>query len=314
MSTPKFPLLTKSPSCLDVVATPIGHLADLSPRAREVLDQADVLCAEDTRRTRSLLQALGIALGGRRLIAVHQHNERSQVEPIMEALNAGLRVALVSDAGTPGVSDPGVRLLADLWAAGFSARPIPGPSALIALVSVSGLTQPNDGGAFQFVGFLPSRRPARLEALKTARRRELPLVAFEAPHRIDDLLTDAIEIYSGKTLACHGRELTKEFETLRRGPLAELLQAHQAASAADARTGQGEHCLMIGVPQQALNDSVSTAAAGLATSDWTAEQWADRLTYLLPKPAASKLLAEAFGLDRETAYAILLKATNESRT
>lgn len=296
-----------------MVATPIGHLADLSPRARGVLEQADLLCAEDTRRTRSLLQALGIPLGSRRLIAVHQHNERSQAGEILDALASGLRVALVSDAGTPGISDPGARLLEDVWTAGLSAQPIPGPSALAALVSVSGLTDPDDGGAFQFLGFLPSRQAARLEALRAAARRDLPLVVFESPQRIADLLADAAQALGADTLACHGRELTKEFETLRRGPLQQLLDEHLRAVEADPRQGQGEHCLMVGRPVLEKS-SPDLASAGLSSCDWTAEDWARRLGAALPKPAASKILAEAFGLDRETAYAVLLRAMSESRT
>jgi 16S rRNA (cytidine1402-2'-O)-methyltransferase len=192
---------------LYVVATPIGNLSDLSQRAIDTLKSVDVIAAEDTRNTKGLLTHFGM---GTRLIAVHEHNEQSAAAGIVKLIAAGQRVALVSDAGTPGVSDPGALVVRAVRAAGFRITPIPGASALIAALSASGMGE----NGFTFAGFLPLKageRKQRLDELKT--RREA-IVFYEAPHRIVET-TDALrDAFGDATMILFAREITKRFESL----------------------------------------------------------------------------------------------------
>src|SRR5690349_14209540 len=168
---------------LHVIATPIGNLADLSPRARQLLGEVDAVCAEDTRHTRALLAAFGLE---RPLVALHEHNEDAQAAAIVARLRAGETLALVSDAGTPLVSDPGFRLVRAVRAAGLRASPVPGPCAAIAALSVAGL--PSD--RFCFEGFLPAKAGARRERLRALAREPRTLVFYESAHRIEEALAD----------------------------------------------------------------------------------------------------------------------------
>ena len=200
---------------LYVVASPIGHLGDLSTRAIAVLRQVEWVACEDTRVSRPLLKRLGSQA---RTLAAHQHNERSAGEHIVALLAEGQSVALLSDAGTPAVSDPGAKIVSAVLEAGYRVIPIPGPSALTALASASGIIE----GAFRFEGFLPARPASRRQRLETLAHADCPIIVFEAPHRIADTL-EAIATLCGPTrwLAI-GRELTKKFEEVTR------LQAGQA--------------------------------------------------------------------------------------
>ena len=216
---------------LYVVATPLGNLGDISPRAAAVLRQADVVYAEDTRRTRVLLSSLGLR---KPLESLHGHNEPSRIPAALERLGKGERVALVSDAGTPAVSDPGAALVAAAHRAGHRVSPIPGPSALAAALSVAGFER----GEPLFVGFLPSRGRERREALGRVLAHEGPVVLFEAPHRSERTLAELAEAAPAREV-CWCRELTKVHEDVRRGTLAE-------AAAWAAAESRGELTLVLG--------------------------------------------------------------------
>jgi 16S rRNA (cytidine1402-2'-O)-methyltransferase len=200
---------------LYVVATPIGNLDDLSPRARDVLATAAVIAAEDTRHTRGLLSRIGAES---RLIAYHEHNEEQRVPELLERLSRGESVALVSDAGTPLISDPGWRLVHAAQGAGVDVVPVPGPCAAIVALSAAGL--PTDH--FVFEGFLPRRDGARTERLAKLQREERTIVFYEAVHRIVAMLTALAEAFGGERRAALARELTKVHEQICVGTLAEL--------------------------------------------------------------------------------------------
>jgi 16S rRNA (cytidine1402-2'-O)-methyltransferase len=220
---------------LYVVATPIGNLADLTLRAIHVLAIADAVACEDTRHSAPLLRHLGI--DGKPLLAVHEHNENAAAAAVIERLAAGQRVALVSDAGTPAVSDPGAVLVAAVRAAGHRVLPIPGASSAVAALSVAGDAH---GHGFRFAGFLPSRGAERAQALQRLAESFETIVLFEAPHRIEALA-------AGLAAACGARpvtlcrELTKQFETVATMPAAEL----PAWLAADANRSRGEFVLVL---------------------------------------------------------------------
>ena len=223
-----------APSTLYVVATPIGNLDDLSARARQVLAEVDAILCEDTRQSGVLLRHAGIS---RPLLAVHDHNEGERAAVLVQRLREGQRLALISDAGTPLISDPGYRLVAAVRAAGCAVSPIPGPCALIAALSVAGL--PTD--RFAFEGFLPAKageRRARLQAVASDPR---TLVWYEAPHRIVETLEAAVDVLGGERRAVIGRELTKRFETVLDATLAELLVRVQS----DADQQRGEIVLVV---------------------------------------------------------------------
>ena len=203
---------------LYVVATPIGNLDDLTPRAREVLAMADVIAAEDTRRTRGLLSRIGVEA---RLIAYHEHNERERAAELLERLTAGASVALVSDAGTPLISDPGLRLVQAARAQNFDVVPVPGPSAAIVALCAAGL--PTD--RFVFEGFLPRAEGARAERLRELSHERRTLVFYEAVHRLAATLAALAEHFGADRRAVLARELTKVHEQIRSGSLGELLTA-----------------------------------------------------------------------------------------
>jgi len=200
---------------LYVVATPIGNLSDLSPRARAVLEQADVIAAEDTRRTRGLLSP---NVAESRLIAYHEHNETERVPQLLEQLEQGHSIALVSDAGTPLISDPGWRLVSAARAAGFTVVPIPGACAALAALSAAGL--PTDH--FVFEGFLPRREAARAERLEVLRTEQRTIVFYEAVHRVVETLAAMRAAFGAERRAASARELTKAHEQIVTGSLAEL--------------------------------------------------------------------------------------------
>jgi 16S rRNA (cytidine1402-2'-O)-methyltransferase len=238
---------------LYVVGTPLGNFADLSPRARDVLATADVIAAEDTRHTRGLLSRIGVES---RLIAYHEHNEAEQVPQLLERLKSGATIALVSDAGTPLISDPGWRLVSAAQSSGAAVIPVPGPCAAIAALSAAGL--PTDH--FVFEGFLPRRDGARAERLDTLRAEQRTLVFYEAVHRIAATLGAMCVAFGDERRAVIARELTKVHEQIVPGSLAELTQrlgadipllgefvvivAGAAAAAADAADAQRVYALL----------------------------------------------------------------------
>lgn len=217
------------PGCLWVVATPIGNLDDLSPRAAEVLGRVALIAAEDTRHSGPLLARAGSRAP---TMALHEHNERAQAARILERLAAGEEIALISDAGTPLVSDPGFRVVRAARAAGFRVSPVPGPCAAIAALSVAGL--PSD--RFVFEGFLPAKAGLRRTRLQQFAGELRTVIFYEASHRIEAMLRDLADGFGGEREAVLGRELTKRFETILAAPLAELAQ--RVAEDADQRRGE----------------------------------------------------------------------------
>ena len=265
---------------LFVVATPIGNLGDISPRALETLKTVAAICAEDTRHTRQLLAHFGME---RPLIALHDHNEDGQSAQLVARLQAGDSLALVSDAGTPLVSDPGFRLVRAAREAGITVSPVPGASALIAALSVAGL--PSD--RFIFEGFLPAKPNARRERLHALASEPRTLIFYESAHRIEEALDDAAAAFGSERRAVIARELTKLFETVLDGSLAEL----QQRVAADPNQRKGEFVLMV---QGAGEDADAKVAEGLRLYA--------KLKEHLPPSTAAKLAAELSGAPRKALY------------
>lgn len=223
------------PGRLILVGTPIGNLGDLSPRAVETLRDADVVACEDTRRVRQLLSAAGVQAGAR-LAAVNDHNEAAQVHMVLERLAGGSTVAVVSDAGMPGISDPGERLVAAAAREGYEVVVVPGPSAAIAALVASGLP----AGRFVFEGFLPRRGKVRSQRLRELAGERRTSVVFEAPHRVRETVADLAAALGDERPVAIARELTKKFEEVWRGTLADAV-AHLAAS-----EPRGEYVLVVG--------------------------------------------------------------------
>jgi 16S rRNA (cytidine1402-2'-O)-methyltransferase len=265
---------------LHVVATPIGNLGDLSPRAREVLSTVAAVCAEDTRRTRQLLANFGIE---RPLVALHEHNEDALAAQLVSRLQAGESLALVSDAGTPLVSDPGFRVVRAARAAGLRVSPVPGPCAAIAAMSVAGV--PSD--RFVFEGFLPAKAGARRERLAALAGESRTLVFYESSHRIADSLADMAAVFGGDRPAVVARELTKLFETVLDGPLEDL--AGTVAAEPDQRKGE-----FVVVVQGAPDDTDARVVEGRRVYA--------TLSAHLPPSTAAKLAAELTGAPRKALY------------
>ena len=273
------------PATLYVVATPLGNLRDLTLRALDVLATASVIAAEDTRVTSVLLRRYGIAT---QALSLHTHNEAARVATLLAMLEAGKSVALVSDAGTPAISDPGAQLVRAVGDAGFPVVPLPGPSALAAAVSAAGL----DAEAFAFLGFLPQKAKARRELLAAFADAPAAIVVYEAPHRVRATVADiAAALGADRTLVV-ARELTKTFETISRMPLGDA----DAWMAADPNRERGEFVLLVDVRPAAKR----AAHAGL-TAD--AERWLVALLDELPPARAARVVAAATGIGREVIYA-----------
>lgn len=211
---------------LFLVATPIGNLEDITHRALRILSEVDLVAAEDTRRTRRLLEHFGLTVP---VVSLFEHNERSRVPGLLRRLHAGERVAVVTDAGSPGIADPGFPLVRAALAEGVRVESVPGPSAVVAALQVSGL--PTD--AFTFVGFLPVRAVARRRRLEELRERRETVIAFESPHRIAACLEDLERVWGDRPIAL-ARELTKAFEEVLRGTAREVREALTA----DKRRGE----------------------------------------------------------------------------
>jgi 16S rRNA (cytidine1402-2'-O)-methyltransferase len=254
---------------LVLVATPIGNLGDISSRAVDALRDADVIAAEDTRRTRALLSHLEIG-GGGRLRAVHAHNERAEARQIVELVLGGKRVVYVSDAGTPGISDPGERLVRACVDEGVHVESIPGPSALVTALVVSGLPT----GRFRFEGFLPRKGTARAQRLAAIAAADSTVVLYESPHRVVATLHDLHDALGADREVAVARELTKMFEDVQRGPLGRVV-----ASVDERAEARGEHVIVIApaardefIDDDTLFDAVSSAmAAGASARDAAAE-------------------------------------------
>jgi 16S rRNA (cytidine1402-2'-O)-methyltransferase len=278
---------------LYVVATPIGNLGDLSARARDTLQNCALIAAEDTRHTGILLKHFGIQTPQ---ISLHDHNESTRAVEIITRLREGQSVALVSDAGTPAISDPGFELVRAVAAAGFEIVAIPGPCAAIAALSIGALPT----NRFCFEGFLPARGAARRERLKSLEREPRTLVLYESPHRVQETLEDCVEVFGAARLGAVVREITKLHETTYRGSLREL----SSLAKSDTDLARGEIVLLI------------AGAEPLASADSGADGYGDALDKALaallkelPLKQAARLAAQITGARDNEAYkrALLLK-------
>jgi 16S rRNA (cytidine1402-2'-O)-methyltransferase len=271
--------------CLYLVATPIGNLEDITLRAIRILKEADIIACEDTRQTQKLLQHYGIR---KEMVSYHEHNELTRSPELAIELEQGAKIALVSDAGTPGISDPGHRLVTLCLRHHIPVVPIPGPSALVAALAASGL--PTD--EFLFVGFLPPRAGARRKALDALKAEARTLIFYEAPHRVVETLADATEIL-GPRPAVIAREVTKIHEEFLRGPLAELLES------ARKRAPRGEITLLIGPGDPQAQKVELSVSLKQRVEQLEAEGGIDR-------KAALKQAARERGLAKREAYKQLL--------
>ena len=268
------------PQTLYVVATPIGNLADITLRALAVLQRADLVCAEDTRVSQQLLSAYGIRA---KLVSVREHNERQMTETITAALAAGQVVAQISDAGTPAVCDPGARLASGVRAAGFKVMPVAGASAVMAALSVAGVTQSD----FYFAGFLPPKAGERAQWFERWREVPYAVAMFETPHRIEAALAQMAEILPNRHLVL-AREISKTFETFINGSVAEVL----AAVRADANQTRGEMVLVLHPPEAAAANELNDQARHIMSL----------LAAELPPKKAAALAAEISGANKKALY------------
>ncbi len=277
--------------CLYVVATPIGNAADLSPRAAEVLAAVDCVAAEDTRNTGRLMADLGARIP---LVSYHEHNETQRAGMLISRMQSGERIALVSDAGTPTVSDPGYRLVRAAAEAGIRVVPVPGPSAILAALSVSGL--PTD--RFSFEGFVPKKAGVRRRLIQRLAQRPETLIFYESPRRVVDLVHEMIDIL-GDREAMIAREMTKPYEEFIRGHLGEI-----AAELSARPTIRGEITIIVagaGKPSPADPERVEAAIAELlATSD-------------VSVAAAAKEIARTFDMPRKSAYDAVMNVRKRSK-
>jgi 16S rRNA (cytidine1402-2'-O)-methyltransferase len=266
------------PGILFVVATPIGNLADASARSLEVLRGVDLIACEDTRTTRTLLARYGIET---RTTALHEHNERVAAAKLLEFLRGGRSVALVSDAGTPALSDPGAHLVAEAHRAGIRVSPIPGPSAAAAALSGAGFR----GERFMFAGFLPAASSARRKALE-ALEADCPVIVYEAPHRVLETVQDLLERFGAQREIVIARELTKKFEEVARMRLADAPGWLQA----DAQRIQGEFVIVL----------QPGPARSLAEID--ADRALQALLEVMGPSEAARVAAKITGLPRRLLY------------
>lgn len=268
---------------LYIVATPIGNLDDLSPRAAKVLSDVAVVAAEDTRHSGRLLQHLGIS---KPLVALHDHNERARVQGILGKLLAGSDVALVSDAGTPLISDPGYVLVREARAEAIRVSPIPGPCALVTALSAAGL--PTD--RFLFVGFLPAKRTGRRSTLEELCKEVATLVFYESPHRILDTVSDIVAVMGAHREIVLGREITKTFETFYSGEAAEVL----TTLADDPHGSRGEFVVMV----RGAEKTESALMAGALDVD----RLLSMLMAELPVKKVAKMASGLTGLGKNELY------------
>ncbi len=273
--------LAEGAGTLFIVATPIGNLDDLSRRAEQILASVDLVAAEDTRHSGRLLQHLGIS---KPMWPLHDHNEREKADVLLDRIAGGESVALVSDAGTPLISDPGYVLVRLARQRGISVVPVPGACAMVAALSAAGL--PTD--RFLFAGFLPAKTAARSRELEVLSRESATLVLYESPRRVAALLADIRRVFGDEREVVLARELTKAFESWYHGSVAEVERAIEA----DAHAGKGEYVVMIaGAPAAADGDKVIDAERALSL-----------LLPELPVKKAVRLVSELTGLPRNELY------------
>ncbi|MCY7306047.1 MAG: 16S rRNA (cytidine(1402)-2'-O)-methyltransferase [Rhodoferax sp.] len=273
---------------LYLVATPIGNLADITLRALHVLQLADTVACEDTRHTQALLRAYGIDRPGGGLLALQQHNEQEAAETVVTRLRAGQRVAYVSDAGTPAISDPGARLVATVRAAGIGVVAIPGASSVTAALSVAGCVEHGQGDGFVFVGFLSAKAGERAASVAALACEQRAVVLLEAPHRIGDL-AQALAALGERPLTV-ARELTKQFESVTTMPAATFAPW----LAADSNRSRGEFVVVLHPAQASAPQGVDTRVLALLLPE-------------LPLKSAVRLAATISGQPRNSLYAAALE-------
>ena len=285
----------KLEAALYVVATPIGNLGDITERALDMLRRADVIAAEDTRNSQSLLSHYGIKA---RLIAVHDHNEQQAAGGVVKLITEGKSVALVTDAGTPAISDPGARVVAAVHAANLKVVPIPGASAVVAAVSASG-----EGEAgFLFHGFLPAKAGERKRALAALYPLRYPIVLYESPHRIVESMADIAAVFGSTREVVVCREITKKFETIKRLPLVDAV----AWLESDSNQQRGEFVLVLSKPNgDATLGAKATEAAIL-------ERTLRILLAELPVKQAVAMAVQLTDEKKNTIYELALKIRDES--
>lgn len=275
----------QSPGSLYVVATPIGNLSDITQRALEILKSADLVAAEDTRHSGQLLARLGISA---KFVALHEHNEQHASKHLIVELLAGKNIALISDAGTPAISDPGTLLIAAAHDAAIRVIPVPGASAVICALSAAGIAAPN----WLFYGFLPAKPGHRRTSLQTLAALPYTLIFYEAPHRIVECVADLAEILGGERRITFARELTKLFESIHSLPLAEAV----TWLSADANRQKGEFVLIVG-------------AAAIDEKEDDHAELRNTLTVLmgeLPLRQAVHIAARLTGVKKNTCYKFAL--------
>ncbi len=277
---------------LYVVATPIGNLQDISLRALDILKNVDAIAAEDTRHSSGLLNHFGIS---KKLIAVHEHNEHQSAEKLLIQLNAGENIALVTDAGTPGISDPGAVVVDLVRKAGVKVVPVPGASAVIAALSASGITQ----NGFLFHGFLPASGSARRRALESLKTQIVTLVFYEAPHRILECIADLSLMLGADRRITFARELTKTFETFYSCNLGDAM----AWLEADTNQQRGEFVLLVEAPVQKEAEAIPEDAVRVLKL----------LLTELPLKQAVKLATDITQLKKNDLYEFALQLKNESK-
>ena len=276
--------------CLYVVATPIGNLSDISERALQILREVDLIAAEDTRHSGKLLRHYGLTTP---LVALHEHNEGKKIQQLIDKLLAGQSLALISDAGTSLISDPGYHLVKAARTAGIRVSPIPGPSALITALSAAGLAS----DAFIFEGFLASKQGARLKKLASLAEESRTLIFYEAPHRILDCLQDMIQAFGADRKAVLARELTKNFETIHGDSLENLLYWIKA----DTNQQKGEFVVLVEGKEIIQNDIDPEVLRVL-----------DILSEELPLKQASSLAARITGIKKNALYQIGINKKQEN--
>ena len=273
------------PACLYIVATPIGNLADMTERAIQVLNDVSVIAAEDTRHSGLLLQHYSIK---KPMLSLHQHNEQQRSETLLAKLQQGESVALISDAGTPLISDPGYRLVSLIREHGIQVVPIPGSCALIAALSASGLASDR----FCFEGFLPTKKSTRIQQLESLVTESRTMIFYESPRRLVATLTDLIDVFGEDRQACIARELTKLHETINTQSLAELLKWVEN----DTQQQKGECVLLLaGAEQTSTTDQAEI------------ERVMSILIVEMPSKQAAKVGAQLLNINKNAAYDVALK-------
>jgi 16S rRNA (cytidine1402-2'-O)-methyltransferase len=274
--------LAVTAATLYVVATPLGHLRDITLRAVDVLCAVDQIYAEDTRVSAVLLARHGVTT---RPQALHAHNEARRANDVIAALAAGRSVAMITDAGTPAISDPGARVVRAVRDAGFRVVPVPGPSAVVAALSAAGI----GARQFLFAGFLPTKTGERTALLQSLSTLDAALVFYEAPHRVVKAVDALLEALGGQRMLVVARELTKAFETIAAMPLADA----PAWLAVDANRQRGEFVLIVDAPAEVTADDAMTTDA---------QRWIDALVAEMPPSRAAHVVASMTGTPRDALY------------